>query len=173
MLRRVTEVRHRRAGPDDAATMAAVQYEGFEGYRAIAPPGWEPLRPQDDLDGLRSALASPDTFCLFAETADGASAGHVAFTPVAASRRPEPDPLLAHLWQLFVRPPFWGTGVAPGLHDAAVAEATARGYARMRLNTPLDQTRARRFYEREGWELAGEIADHGFGLRMVEYRRGL
>ena len=153
--------------------MAAVQYEGFEGYRAIAPPGWEPLRPQDDLDGLRSALASPDTFCLFAETADGASAGHVAFTPVAASRRPEPDPLLAHLWQLFVRPPFWGTGVALGLHDAAVTEATARGYARMRLNTPLDQTRARRFYEREGWELAGEIADHGFGLRMVEYRRGL
>ena len=153
--------------------MAAVQYEGFEGYRAIAPPGWEPLRPQDDLERLRSALASPDTFCLFAETADGASVGHVAFTPVAASRRPEPDPLLAHLWQLFVRPPFWGTGVALGLHDAAVAEATARGYARMRLNTPLDQTRARRFYERAGWVISGEIADHGFGLRMVEYRRGL
>jgi GNAT superfamily N-acetyltransferase len=153
--------------------MAAVQYEGFEGYRVIAPPGWEPLRPQDDLDGLRVSLASPDTFCLFAETPDGASAGHVAFLPAAVSHRPEPDPQLAHLWQLFVRPPFWGQGVALALHDAALAEATARGFARMRLNTPLDQARARRFYEREGWVLAGEIDDHGFGLRMVEYRRAL
>jgi len=153
--------------------MAAVQYEGFEGYRAIAPPGWEPLRPQDDLDWLRDALASPDTFCLFAETEDGESAGHVAFLPAMLSRRPEPDPLLAHLWQLFVRPAFWGTGVALGLHDAAIAEAKARGFARMRLNTPLDQVRARRFYEREGWVLAGEIRDNGFGLRMVEYRRVL
>ena len=109
----------------------------------------------------------------FAVTLDGESAGHVAFTPAAASHSPDPDPRLAHLWQLFVRPVYWGTGVALGLHDAAIAEATARGYARMRLNTPLDQTRARRFYEREGWELAGEIADHGFGLRMVEYRRVL
>jgi GNAT superfamily N-acetyltransferase len=153
--------------------MAAVQFEGFEGYREIAPPGWEPLRPQDDLDGLRVSLSSPDTFCLFAETPDGQSAGHVAFLPAAVSHRPEPDPQLAHLWQLFVRPPFWGRGIALALHDAALAEATARGYARMRLNTPLDQARARRFYEREGWQLAGEIDDHGFGLRMVEYRRAL
>ena len=166
-------MRLRRAGPDDAATMAAVQYEGFEGYRGIAPPGWEPLRPQDDLDGLRVTLASPDTFCLFAETPEGDSAGHVAFLPAAVSHRPEPDPQLAHLWQLFVRPPFWGQGIALALHDAALAEATARGYSRMRLNTPLDQARARRFYEREGWQLAGEIDDHGFGLRMVEYRRAL
>ena len=169
----MTQTRLRRAGPDDAATLAAVQYEGFEGYRGIAPPGWEPLRPQDDLDGLRASLASPDTYCLFAETPAGESAGHVAFLPAAVSHRPEPDPQLAHLWQLFVRPPFWGQGVALALHDAALAEAIARGYTRMRLNTPLDQARARRFYEREGWQLAGEIDDHGFGLRMVEYRRAL
>ena len=166
-------MRLRRAGPDDAATMAAMQYEGFEGYRGIAPPGWEPLRPQDDLDGLRVSLSSPDTFCLFAETPDGQSAGHVAFLPAAVSHRPEPDPQLAHLWQLFVRPPWWGSGVATEIHGAAIREAASHGFSAIRLFTPAGQLRARRFYEREGWQLAGEIPDHGFGLRMVEYRRVL
>ena len=42
----------------------------------------------------------------------------------------------AHLWQLFVRPPWWGSGVAAALLGEAVAAAAAEGYRRMRLFTP-------------------------------------
>ena len=86
----------------------------------------------------------------------------------------EPDPGLAHLWQIFVREPFWGTGVATALHTAMLEEARQRGYARLRLFTPAAQARARRFYEREGWALAAPpFFDESFGMEIVEYRRPL
>ena len=43
---------------------------------------------------------------------------------------------------------------------------------RMRLFTPERHARARRFYEREGWALAGEpefVPE--LGIAMVEYQR--
>jgi hypothetical protein len=54
--------------------------------------------------------------------------------------------------------------------DAAIA----RGFTAMRLFTPADQARARRFYEREGWTVAGAPFTHeDLHLSMVEYRRVL
>jgi hypothetical protein len=44
----------------------------------------------------------------------------------------------------------------------------------MRLFTPAGQVRARRFYEREGWTVAGEpYDDEDLHLEIVEYRRAL
>jgi len=106
--------------------------------------------------------------------AGGSIAGHVAFLPAARARRPVADAGLAHLWQLFVRRAFQGTGVAGELHAAAIAAAAGRGFRLMRLFTPVAQARARRFYEREGWRTHGEPAmDAGLGLEVVEYRRAL
>jgi hypothetical protein len=40
----------------------------------------------------------------------------------------------------------------------------------MRLGTPAEHHRARRFYEREGWTTDGEvIAETPLGLPLVEY----
>jgi GNAT superfamily N-acetyltransferase len=73
---------------------------------------------------------------------------------------------------LFVRAPWWGTGLASRLHGEACAAALSRGFTTMRLFTPAEQGRARRFYEREGWRLAeGPYADTELGLSIVEYRR--
>lgn len=100
-------------------------------------------------------------------------AGHCAFIPALKSRRPEgAPPTLAHLWQLFVREPWWGTGLAVTLLGRAVEEAAARGFEELRLVTPAGQARARRFYEREGWHVAGEPElVPGLELELVEYRR--
>jgi GNAT superfamily N-acetyltransferase len=78
------------------------------------------------------------------------------------------DPVDVHFRYLFVRPPFWGSGVATALHAAAVE---AIGPRSARLFTPAGQARARRFYEREGWRLhdLGDFA--GFGMPLAEYRR--
>ena len=79
-----------------------------------------------------------------------------------------------HFWMLFVRPPWWGSGLAHRLHAAACAEARARGFAALRLFTPAAQARARAFYEREGWTVAGAPFAHDtMGIDMVEYRRPL
>jgi hypothetical protein len=43
----------------------------------------------------------------------------------------------------------------------------------MRLYTPADQARARRFYEREGWRIAATVDDNEIGFRVVEYRLDL
>ena len=53
-----------------------------------------------------------------------------------------------------------------------VGEAGIRGFREMRLFTPVGQSRARRFYEREGWCSVGDPFDErGFGMELLEYRR--
>ena len=75
---------------------------------------------------------------------------------------------------LFVREPWWGTGLAAHLLALAVTEAANHGYAEMRLVTPAAHSRARAFYEREGWTTDGVATPEPMlGLDLVEYRREL
>jgi GNAT superfamily N-acetyltransferase len=163
----------RPAGPRDAEQLAALVAEGFEGYRPIAPPGWQPPDANAELDRLRGFLAKPDVWCVIAEE-DRQAAGHVAIMPARIHLHPTDEDAMAHFWQLFVRPPWWGTGLATELHAMAVREARARGFTSMRLFTPAAQARARRFYEREGWTVAGDPSDDlELGMPIVEYRRAI
>ena len=124
-------------------------------------------------EGLAARLDLPTVWGLLAEH-DAEVAGYVTLLPAADSRKPVDDPGLAHFWMLFVRARWWGTGLARRLHAAACEAAAARGFTAMRLYTPAEQARARRFYEREGWSAAGEpYADPELGLTIVEYRRPL
>jgi GNAT superfamily N-acetyltransferase len=164
----------RAATPADAPGLAETVALAMEGYRAFAPRGWDPPGTAIELPEIRERLGEPSTWCLAAWD-DRVPAGHVAFIPAGMSRRPEDArPELAHLWQLFVREPWWGSGLATTLHARALEAASARGYAEMRLYTPALQARARRFYEREGWMQAGppELV-LALGLELVEYRRAL
>jgi GNAT superfamily N-acetyltransferase len=161
----------RPAGPSDANQITAVLIEAFEGYRTFAPPGWEPPDANAELDRLRGFLGNDEVWCLLAEQ-DGEPAGHVALMPARLHPHPSDDERMAQFWQLFVRPRFWGSGLATKLHAEAVREASSRGFTSMRLFTPAAQARARRFYEREGWTAAGEPVDAlDFGMPLVEYRR--
>jgi GNAT superfamily N-acetyltransferase len=163
----------RPAVPSDAERIGAVLTEGFDGYRSFSPPGWEPPDPEAELKRLRSFLPSDEVWCLVAEE-DGEIAGHVAIMPARIHPHPSDDDSMGHLWQLFVRERWWGTGLAAALHAEAVREASARGFTTMRLFTPAAQARARRFYEREGWTPAGEpFDDLDFGMPLVEYRRAI
>ena len=163
----------RPAVPRDAERIATVLAECFESYRSFAPPGWEPPDPQAELKRLRAFLGSGEVWCLVAEDG-GEIAGHVAIMPSRIHSHPSDDHAMAHFWQLFVREPWWGAGVATALHEEAVREAGARGFTSMRLFTPAAQARARRFYEREGWTPAGApFDDLDFGMPLVEYRRAI
>jgi GNAT superfamily N-acetyltransferase len=163
----------RRAAVADAEPMVAVTAEGFATYRSFAPAAWSPPSPAGELERLERLLPDPDVWYLVGER-DGEIVGHVGFLPADRALHPVPEPSLAHFRQLFVATAHWGTGLAATLHAAAIAEATARGFATMRLFTPAAQARARRFYEREGWALARPPAfEQLIGLEMAEYRRAL
>jgi GNAT superfamily N-acetyltransferase len=157
---------------DDVASLTETARLGFEGYAAFLPAGWTPPEPEIEAMGIRERLEWPDAWCVIAH--DGPDvAGHVALHAARTEDR-VPIPGLAHLWMLFIREPWWGTGLARTLLALAVEEATAAGYRAMRLFTPALQARARRFYEREGWTSDGEARyEPMIALDLVEYRRGL
>ena len=157
----------RRATGDDADELLAIMVEGFEGYRSFAPPDWEPEIVE--VGRVRARIEAPGTWTLVAEDG-GAIAGHVSFLPSDDSGHPDPEPDLAHLWQLFARPAYWGTGLATELMARAFGACRDAGFVRMRLFTPAQQARARRFYEREGWRAVREFDDARLGLPLAEYR---
>jgi GNAT superfamily N-acetyltransferase len=159
----------RPATADDAEALIAVMAEGVAGYRDFAPD-WEMRMPP--LEGMRARIELAGGFTLLAE-ADGAVLGHVSYLPSEDSGHPDPQPGLAHLWQMFVRESHQGSGLATELMARAVAAAREGGYTQMRLYTPALQQRARRFYEREGWELLREFFDDRLGLDVAEYRLAL
>ena len=172
---RMSSLSTRRATIADLDALVADVQAGFDSYVDFAPLGW--AAPELDSDGgaMAAILAHGDTWAQLA-LAEGTPVGHIAFTPARRQEEAEPwasrpvIPGLAHLWQLFVLPAWWGRGVAPVLHEAAIAEIRARGYPAARLYTPSLHARARRFYERRGWRVAGEEWNELLGLMLSEYR---
>ena len=151
----------------DAPEMAETVGIGFDTYRAFAPSGWEPPPFAVEVAAIRSRMVGHDAWALLARDGD-APAGHIALLA-------DPAPGTAYLWQLFIRPPHWGTGLADRLHAEFLEASRTRGYRRARLRTPFDQARSRRFYERNGWQTDGVASyEEKLGLDLLVYtRKGL
>ena len=164
----------RRATVEDAEAIAETAQLGFASFRAWAGPGFDPPPAALALQQVREGLERPSTWAMIAFSGDE-PAGHVAFTQARERAEPRLDiPGLAHLWQLFVRPPWWGSGLATRLNALAVTHAAEEGFEAIRLYTPAGQRRARAFYEREGWTTDGvAIPEPLLGLDLVQYRRDL
>jgi GNAT superfamily N-acetyltransferase len=168
----------RRAGVEDIDAMMESVRVGFASYVDFAPAGWTPPRMPDERQRMIDMLEDARTWALLA-LIDGRPVGHVGMTP--ARQRPvgggpegwRSRPVIrgmVHLWQLFVLPDWWGSGVADVLHREFVAEAVGADYERGRLYTPAAHARARRFYERRGWRALGEQLNPELGLALAEYR---
>src|SRR4051812_1908531 len=99
----------RRAEVADAEALLSTVIAAFEGYRAFAPDWNPPTSPDESaqLPRFRDEIARDDCFTLMAE-----DAGHVHVVPI------DGEPI--RLRHLFIRPAFWGTGLAVALHDEAV-----------------------------------------------------
>ena len=161
-------MRLRPAQPTEVETLLAITREGFETYREFAPEGWEPpVLTADEVVAIDDVAT-----WIVAEDEDGGEVvGHVLLIPASRARSPVDDPALGHLMQLFVRRSHWGTGVASALHAAMLEAAPERGFAEIRLITPAQHARARRFYEREGWRATTVHEQSALGFSVVEYRR--
>jgi GNAT superfamily N-acetyltransferase len=78
------------------------------------------------------------------------------------------SPVEAHLRGMAIVPAFQGKGVAASLLSRALAHIWRSGHTRVTLDTTLPLTRARRFYERNGFRPSGRVTDF-FGMPLVEY----
>jgi GNAT superfamily N-acetyltransferase len=159
-----------RADIDEAAALVA---DSFVGYRAFAPASWRPPGESEQVRGLQRWIEDPGFWGELA-CESGELAGHATFIPAMRHTfLAAQDPTLAHLGHLFVKPRYWGSGVATHLLAHATDAAAKRGFATMRLFVPVGQARARRFYAREGFTAMGEPFEFGLGLPVLEHRRQL
>src|SRR3954449_9589991 len=160
----------RLAVPDDALALAGTTRLGFESYREWAPTGWQPPPRALEIRSIRERLRAQTTWCAMALEPSGEPAGHVGITHAAERERPHVRiPGRAHLWMLFVRPPWWGSGLASRLHRLALRQGGRGGDGEIPLLTPHRGARARAFYEREGWATDGiPIPEPLLGLDLLE-----
>ncbi len=77
------------------------------------------------------------------------------------------------VFALYVRPDYWGTGVAQMLSRHAIERLHAEGYEQNVLWTLGGAKRARSFYDHNGWALTGRTTERDFGdgqpRELVEY----
>ncbi|MEV4622899.1 GNAT family N-acetyltransferase [Asanoa sp. NPDC049573] len=167
----------RRQRLDDAAEVAGVHVRAWQaGYAGIIP--------KDVLDAL-----DPDTFAARRRQWHGAKEFEtlvavddraiVGFTTVGQYRnqqdRTDLVPGVGEVLAIYLEPNRVGTGLGRTLMAAGLAELDDRGFRTVRLWVLEDNTRARRFYEKAGFQPDGErntydVVSGGETLRLPEIR---
>jgi GNAT superfamily N-acetyltransferase len=76
----------------------------------------------------------------------------------------------SELRSLYVVPDAWGTGAGQSFVAPPLAPPRPEAHAEATLWVVAANPRARRFYEREGWEPTGETRDSELGPPELQYR---
>jgi GNAT superfamily N-acetyltransferase len=165
----------RRATSRDIASVIALTGGELERYRDWAPAEWQLPEASREMRERLEPLYGDDERAWILLAFDGDEAiGVIALSTVTGADRRVPPEGTVYLWMMFVRRDWQGRGLAGPLLDRLLDEARRRGYERVTLWAAAGAAQARRFYEREGFELTGEEdPDSGFGLPLVQYGRHL
>jgi GNAT superfamily N-acetyltransferase len=169
-------MRVRTAELTDAAGIAAVHAAAWQrAYRGLLPDAYldaiDPVRWTTGWERLLSG-AVPRQVTLVAED-DGRVVG---FVDVRPSRDDDVAPGTGEITSVYASPDRWGTGVGRVLMSAAQAAMREAGFTAATLWVLRGNERARRFYDRAGWQPDGtEKTDEVAGAEVVEvrYRRAL
>jgi ribosomal protein S18 acetylase RimI-like enzyme len=178
----------RPALPDDALVVARVHVRAWQvGYRGLLPAGYlESLRAEDRAarytfgraDGPRTTVAVERS-----ETGGGDPDGSAGGAGGGAPRGIDGDELVgfatihgAELCALHVDPAAWNRGVGRALIAQARADLAAEGVTEAHVWVLVGNTRAERFYQRDGWTTDGtRRSDTVWGavVEEIAYRRRL
>jgi ribosomal protein S18 acetylase RimI-like enzyme len=161
----VTSPRIREAVPDDARAVAEVHVEGWRwGYRNLLPAEAIAAQTVDDRLAQWVEVFGGDgpgrEICLVADV-DAAIVGFVSFGP-ATPEESEPPPHAAEVYAIYLREAVHGTGIGRALLESAVERLRREGYPSAVLWVLASNERARRFYEKAGWDHDGVTAAHRF-----------
>jgi ribosomal protein S18 acetylase RimI-like enzyme len=117
--------RHIKIGETNPADLDIVR-ELFRAYAALLPFSLDFQGFDAELAGLPAPYTSPSG-CLLLAKQGGATIGIVGLKPLM--------PGIAEIKRLYVVPEARGTGLGRTLAERALAEAKAKGYERVRLDT--------------------------------------
>jgi GNAT superfamily N-acetyltransferase len=159
-----------RPNGDDALVIGDVYLRSWlAGYEGLVDPmRLEPVAAERAAYDWPGAINDPDA--MFA-------VGYVDGSPAGVAKvGPDPTEAVRGTWLelLYVAPEFWGSGIANALLRWATDHAAIAGAAVMRLRVVEAQHRARRFYEREGWEYDPDVPpSHNNFFPLLCMRRSL
>jgi len=147
-------ITYRIAGPEDAEQL----HELFT--RIFCDTFAHLYRPEDldaflsgfSIDGWQAQLSDP-AFAFRLAQSDETAVGYAKVGPLNLPVE-APDRAVM-LYQLYVDGAYHGAGVGKALMDWVVEEARRRDAPALYLTVFTDNHRARRFYDRYGFELAG------------------
>lgn len=151
-----------RAKRDDAELLLQIQRSAcVAAFAHIFPPDRYPFPADEIREGWERALVDAEVEVYVARIEEEP----IASVSVGRGR----------LRTLYVLPDHQRTGIGSELHDFALSRLAALGWSEARLWTLTDNHVARRFYERRGWSLSGNVRPVPFPPNPVdvEYRRAL
>jgi ribosomal protein S18 acetylase RimI-like enzyme len=156
-----------RAGYADVFPESVLYADDFDRTRRTFWTGWR-FSP-----GHRVAVAVEP-----ADTDDGRGERVVGFASYGPEReRARGVTGRAELYAFYFHPDVWGSGVASALIEHTEERFRAEGFETAVLWVLEDNPRARRFYEKHGWETTGIAADFDVYCEVsaaeVEYRKEL
>jgi diamine N-acetyltransferase len=147
----------RMAGPDDAPILADLGRDTFiETFGHLyTPENLAAFLANHSEEKWRRELADPG-FAVRLGESEGRPAAYAKLAP--PSLPVEAGPASIELRQFYVLRPWHGAGVAAELMDWVLDEARTRGAGDVYLSVFIDNQRARRFYERYGFDYVGTYA---------------
>lgn len=144
--------------------------------------GYQGLLPRTYLDGLNvtervarytfDRMLPDGPVTLVADADDDRVVGFVT----VGRCRDDGTPGHGEVWSMYVDPGCWGVGVGRGLIAAAREALSDNHFERAVLWVLAQNSRARRFYERDGWVPDGSCRNDTIGgtaVTHVRYVRGL
>ena len=149
------KISYRDGIPEDAAAVDRLFKSVFcETFGHLySPEDLAAFLAQFTVEGWRGELTNPDFAFEVAEDA-GELIGYAKLGPMKLPLEDDRPAIL--LSQLYVDNAHHGAGISHRLMDRAFAEAKGRGKERLYLTVFTENHRARRFYERLGFEAVGE-----------------
>lgn len=153
----------RRAGLADAEAVQTLFHRSFTATFGHLYPPATLAAFLDDCSAARFAaeLMHPD-FAIMLGEADGKLLGYCTLGPYDLDVRS--DQRWWALRQIYLDASAMGSGLAQRLLDWAIAESRARHYQELYLTVFIDNHRARRFYDRNGFI---EVGRHPFSVGNV------
>ena len=147
----------RNAGPEDAELLAHLGTRTFtETFGHLyTPENLAIFLTNHSPERWRSELADP-AFAVRIGEAEGGAGAYAKIGPPTLPFEPQGKPI--ELRQIYILQQWHGTGAASELMDWVIDEARRRHADGLYLSVFVDNHRARRFYERYGFEAVGRHA---------------
>jgi RimJ/RimL family protein N-acetyltransferase len=160
----------------DADAMGRVHVRAWQAaYRSVMPDDYlDGLDPEERASMWRRQIAARGGAGVLVVSADDEVAGFAAFGPCHDDGAPAEQ---GQVYAINLDPAHWRKGLGRDLLRAGTAELAALGFKSLVLWVVLQNERARRFYESEGWvadgmsreeEVLGAVATEVRYVRRLE-----